>query len=296
MEDRLVIIDTNTGEVIPVSPEIIAELTGGKTTDIFSVQRKRGAAKSKSPATIKRVRMSRLDSGVFVNMIVSDGKAFLPDVQPTDMARLARLVTRLNWSGQLPTKSFDVDFIQKELDIKQTAAYQFVKFLKVTYGETLDDVECPMEDIFFKGTADNLKKDEDGCQRCVKLYVKGYAEAYKYNGKYDRSALGCLIKLAPFVNKNNGTLCRNVNMNKESRMCPLDTDEIAEIVGVEKKHFRERVISTWRKMLIPTNSEMKPIVANIGGLYVVNPALMAASKYDAGVWEYFLNGKIEEDE
>lgn len=291
MANEFFILNGSTGAVIPLSESTLAKIVKDLSSSSLHDIGYSGSSSLKG----KRVRMSRLDSGVFIYAVVSDGQLLMPDVEPTDMARLVRLVSRLNWIGNLPAKTFDVDFLQKELDIKQSAAYKFIRFLKGNFGKRLELVEDALSPTFFKGSLDDLKKrDED--VRGVKIYVQPYAEAYKYNGKYDRSALGCLIKLAPFVNKATGILCQDVGITRENLMNPLETNDIADLLRIDRKHFRERVIPVWHKTLIPTNGEMLPIVKNIRGLYVVNPALMAASKYDAGVWEYFLNGKIEEDE
>ena len=70
---------------------------------------------------------------------------------------------------------------------------------------------------------------------------------------------------------------------------------MADILSVDIKIFKERILLAWKKMLINTNGEMCPVVKNIGGLYVVNPALLVATKYDAPVWEYFLGVNNKEE-
>ena len=228
-------------------------------------------------------------------MTVYDSQLFMPDYPPADIARLVRLALRINWQGQLPENTFDVNFIQKELGVVQVTAYKFLQFVKLNFGETLDKVEDNLEDILFKGSPRTFKDIGSGA-RGVKIYADGYLEAYSYDGQYDRTALGCLLKLAPYINRGINTLCKHVNRSGANRTSPLGVDELAEILSMKPKYFRERIFPAWKKILINTNGDLQPIVKNIGGVFVVNPALLTATKYDAPVWEYFLDKKFNKED
>lgn len=289
---QLVIIDIDTGEVLPTTRDNIKKLSSTtkwsrppKTSDVVPEQYK---AKQKS-------RLSRISKGSYIYMTVYDTQLFMPDASPADVARLVRLALRVDWRGRLPQSILDVDFVQKELGVVQVTAYKFLQFLRANYGDTVEVIEDNLEDVFFKGSP-NAYKDMDNDARGVKVFASGYLDAYSYSGQYDRTSLGCLLKLAPYINRSTNILCCNVNRSGMNRSNPIGVGELAEILSMKPKYFKERIFPAWKKILINTNGNMQPIVKNISGAFVVNPALMAATKYDAPVWEYFLDKKFNKED
>lgn len=274
-------MDISTGEVLPTTRDNIKKLSSES----------RWLHPPDSPARYKvkqKPRMARIAKGSYIYMTVYDSQLFMPDTSPADVARLVRLALRVDWHGRLPQNILDVDFVQKELGVVQVTAYKFLQFLRTKYGDNVETIEDNLEDIFFKGSP-NAYKDIGNKARGIKVYSNGYLDAYSYSGQYDRTALGCLLQLAPFINRSTNIICRNVNRGGLKRVKEIGDDEIAELLSLKPKYFKERICPAWKKMLINTNGEKHPIVKNIGGVYAVNPALMAATKYDAPAWEYFLN-------
>lgn len=289
---QLAIIDIDTGEVLPATRDNIKKLS---STTKWSPPAKASDVTPKQYKAKQKPRLSRISKGSYIYMTVYDTQLFMPEVPPADVARLVRLVLRVDWRGKLPQSMLDVDFVQKELGVVQVTAYKFLQFLRTNYGNTVETIEDNLEDVFFKGSP-NAYKDMDNGARGVKVFASGYLDAYSYSGQYDRTALGCLLQLAPYINRSTNILCCNVNRCGMNRSNPIGVDELAEILSMKPKYFRERIFPAWKKILINTNGDLQPIVKNIGGAFVVNPALMTATKYDAPVWEYFLNKKFNKED
>lgn len=280
---KFVILNTETGELLPLTQE-----TFNKAREISNVVSNSSTSKDEGVVKPKsNPRMTRLSRGSFIYLIVNDSEAFMDGAPSAELARLTRLVLRLNWQGELPVNSFDVKFLQKELNITQDIAYQLIRYIKSNLGKTIKEVNTRLESVFFRGSPKAFKNFGTNA-RGVKLYSIPYIEAYDCDGKRSRAALGCLLKLAPYINKYSNALCKNVELKSIENIQPLDASEMADILSMDIKIFRDRILPTWKKMLIDTNGDMLPVVKNIGGLYVVNPALMTATKYDAPIWEYFL--------
>ena len=287
---KFVILNTETGELLPLTQEVFNKVREPSNVAVNNI-----APKDKEVVAPKaKPRMTRLSRGSFIYLIVNDNETFMDNTPSADLARLTRLALRLSWQGELPINSFDVKFLQKELDVTQDIAYQLIRCIKSNLGKTIAEVNTKLESVFFRGSPKAFK-NLGANVRGVKLYSVPYVEAYDYDSKRSRTALGCLLKLAPYINKYSNVLCKNVDLKSIERIQPLGTGEMADILSVDIKIFKERILPTWKKMLINTNGEMCPVVKNIGGLYVVNPALLAATKYDAPVWEYFLGVNNKEE-
>lgn len=287
---KFVILNTETGELLPLTQEVFNKVREPSNVAVNNI-----TPKDKEVVAPKaKPRMTRLSRGSFIYLIVNDNETFMDNTPSADLARLTRLALRLNWQGELPINSFDVKFLQKELDVTQDIAYQLIRCIKSNLGKTIAEVNTKLESVFFRGSPKAFKTFGANV-RGVKLYSVPYVEAYDYDSKRSRAALGCLLKLAPYINKYSNVLCKNVDLKSIETIQPLDTSEMADILSVDIKILKERILPTWKKMLINTNGEMCPVVKNIGGLYVVNPALLVATKYDAPVWEYFLGVNNKEE-
>lgn len=173
----------------------------------------------------------------FIWTVYKSMNRLLEKVPSKYVAMLFFLATYQNYKGDLTTGRkpiYKLD-LPKLLDVSRATAYRFWGAIEnAGVGrEEADGRLCLDEQYFRRGAVDKqelavLAQAGRGISR---LYIKSIRDMYRRAGDRDKSAVGHLLRIIPFVHHEYNIVCHNPAEQKLESIRPMRLEELCRAIG-----------------------------------------------------------------
>jgi hypothetical protein len=232
MENSYTLVNNNTGEIINEDYHL----------DTMASKKRRKAAfeKIQEFGEFKKIQSEYM--GNFIFFLYKSLDKLIEILTDADLCKYIMLSTYIKTNGYLMLDNNKTYIDKKSMqEILLVSRANFNKF----YNNILDN-ELLIKDgdtyrinlnIFWRGKEKDYKSiSGNKLENYTRIYINATRELYKLNYRKTKK-LTIAYKLIPYINWKYNVLCNNIRETLESKIDPLDIDDVIDILGYSRKHI-----------------------------------------------------------